>query len=73
LKKKVGLIWPILSVGQGFLNPRGGQVLKRKGKEKLAQPPYQKMSLTFSFFHVSHFSLFFLLKTLINIKLTRKN
>jgi hypothetical protein len=29
---------------QGFQS-KGIKVLKRKGKEKLAQPPYQKMSL----------------------------
>jgi len=34
---------------------RGHQVLKRKGKEKLARPPYQKMSLLSRFFPVFSF------------------
>jgi hypothetical protein len=37
------------TVGESMISSRGHQVLKRKGKEKMARPSYQKMSLL-SFF-----------------------
>jgi hypothetical protein len=50
----------------------GASSFKKKRQRKTGPATISKDELTFSFFPVSHLSLFSLLKTLINIKLTRK-
>jgi hypothetical protein len=59
--------------GSRIFKSKGESSFKKKRQRKTGSATVSKDELTFSFFPVSHLSLFSLLKTLINIKLIRKN